>query len=464
VSSVPTSQAEETGAPKLAAKLGLFDASMIVMGGVIGSGIFVNPAVVARHVGSPVLILGAWLVGGVLALMGAMIYAELGALLPKAGGSYAYLHDGFHPILGFLYGWFSLLVINAGGTAAVSLVFAKYLSVLLPVAIPEKVVAACTILVLAGDQLLGRAIREQCAVGVDDFTARRNSGFDCWRNWLVLQELWRRPRWFWRTVLDRPVSADLGVAFGSAMIPVFFGVRRMADGEFSGGGDARAAKESAASACDGVLGVVALYVASRLHAWRCWGRQGWPELQHRASDVMQRVLGSKGAVFMAVGIAISTLGFLSQSVLTYPRVFFCNGSGWSLPCGSGASECAYSSARGGDSAGEFADDGGGTGRKLRCDSGVRGVDGRAVFLGERAGAVCLSAARKGGRYGRGVSCAGASVDHNDLCGGILGGSGEFVLQVPGERGVGLGDLAGGCAAVFLLEPGEKDEQKFWANG
>ena len=119
--------------PQLAAKLGLFDATMIVMGGVIGSGIFVNPAVTARHVHSPLLILGAWLLGGVMALLGAMIYAELGAILPKVGGEYAYLSDGFHPIFGFLYGWFALLVINAGGTAAVSLVFARYLSVLSPV-------------------------------------------------------------------------------------------------------------------------------------------------------------------------------------------------------------------------------------------------------------------------------------------------------------------------------------------
>src|SRR5262245_39719134 len=148
-------QSREAKAPQLAAKLGLFDATMIVMGGVIGSGIFVNPAVVARHRHSPVLILGAWVVGGLLALMGALIYAELGAILPKAGGSYAYLHDGFHPLLGFLYGWFSLLVINAGGTAAVALVFAKYFSVLLPIPVPERVFAAGTILVLAAIDFLG---------------------------------------------------------------------------------------------------------------------------------------------------------------------------------------------------------------------------------------------------------------------------------------------------------------------
>jgi APA family basic amino acid/polyamine antiporter len=94
------------------------------MGGVIGSGIFVNPAAVARQVHSPVLIIGAWVLGGALALLGAMIFAELGAILPKVGGEYAYLSAGIHPIVGFLYGWFALLVINAGGTAAVALVFA----------------------------------------------------------------------------------------------------------------------------------------------------------------------------------------------------------------------------------------------------------------------------------------------------------------------------------------------------
>src|SRR5258708_38856804 len=84
-----------------------------------------------------------------------MIYAEIGAILPKVGGEYAYLSAGFHPILGFLYGWFALLVINAGGTAGVSLVFAKYLSLILPVAIPERVLAAGTILALAAVNCLG---------------------------------------------------------------------------------------------------------------------------------------------------------------------------------------------------------------------------------------------------------------------------------------------------------------------
>src|SRR2546430_16158459 len=107
----------------LARRLGLFDATMIVMGGIIGAGIFVNPAVVARHVHTPLLVLGAWLIGGMIALIGAFVYAELAALRPRVGGQYAYLRDAYHPIVAFLYGWTLLLVVQTGGMAGAALIF-----------------------------------------------------------------------------------------------------------------------------------------------------------------------------------------------------------------------------------------------------------------------------------------------------------------------------------------------------
>src|ERR1041385_2278111 len=82
---------------KLARRLGSFDATMIVMGGIVGSGIFINPYVVAQQVHTPFLILGAWVVGGAVALAGALVYAELAARRPEVGGQYAYLRDAFHP-------------------------------------------------------------------------------------------------------------------------------------------------------------------------------------------------------------------------------------------------------------------------------------------------------------------------------------------------------------------------------
>src|SRR3954453_11109783 len=99
---------------------------MIVMGGIIGSGIFINPYVVARAVHSPFPILGAWAFGGLIALAGAFIYAELASQNSHSGGQYVYLRDAFHPALAFVYGWALLLVTQNGGMAAVAVTFAKY--------------------------------------------------------------------------------------------------------------------------------------------------------------------------------------------------------------------------------------------------------------------------------------------------------------------------------------------------
>ncbi len=111
---------------------------MVVMGGIVGSGIFINPYVVAELMHTPALILGAWVAGGAIAMLGAFIYAELAARMPQVGGQYAYIREAYHPLLGFLYGWVSLLVINAGGTAAVAVTFAKYCRAFSQGAIPEK--------------------------------------------------------------------------------------------------------------------------------------------------------------------------------------------------------------------------------------------------------------------------------------------------------------------------------------
>ena len=327
-----TTQEQQGGKPHLAAKLGLFDATMIVMGGVIGSGIFVNPAVVARHLHSPVLILGAWLVGGVLALMGAMIYAELGAILPKAGGSYAYLHDGFHPLLAFLYGWFSLLVINAGGTAAVALVFAKYFSLLVPIPIPERIFAAGTILVLASINCLGVRLGSNVQ---STLMILRGAAI------AVLIAAGTGWYWFgsaaaslaWRPVLDRRVSGDLVAAFGAAMIPVFFAYGGWQTANFLAAEMREPRKNLPRALVLGTLGVIALYVGVTFACVAVLGPEGLAGTSTPASNVMQRVLGNKGAAFLAVGITISTLGFLSQSVLTYPRVFFAMAADGVFPAG-----------------------------------------------------------------------------------------------------------------------------------
>src|SRR6267143_4574089 len=112
--------------PGLARRLGFFDATMIVMGGIVGSGIFMNPYVVARQVHTPFLILGTWAAGGLIALLGAFIYAELAERRPRVGGQYAYIREAYHPLLAFIYAWGLLLVTQTGGMAAVAVTFARY--------------------------------------------------------------------------------------------------------------------------------------------------------------------------------------------------------------------------------------------------------------------------------------------------------------------------------------------------
>ena len=112
--------------------LGLFDSTMVVVGSMIGSGIFIVSADMARNVGSPGWLLGAWVLTGVLTIVGALSYGELAAMMPRAGGQYVYLREAFSPLWGFLYGWTLFLVIQTGTIAAVAVGFARYLGALVP--------------------------------------------------------------------------------------------------------------------------------------------------------------------------------------------------------------------------------------------------------------------------------------------------------------------------------------------
>jgi APA family basic amino acid/polyamine antiporter len=112
--------------------LGLYDSTMVVVGSMIGSGIFLVSAEMARTIGSPGWLLMAWLLTGALTVVGALSYGELAAMMPRAGGQYVYLREAFSPLWGFLYGWTLFLVIQTGTIAAVSVGFARYLGALVP--------------------------------------------------------------------------------------------------------------------------------------------------------------------------------------------------------------------------------------------------------------------------------------------------------------------------------------------
>src|SRR5712692_3897602 len=123
---------KEAGAPRFVRELGVFDATMVVAGSMIGSGIFIVSADIARQVGSPFWLLAVWVATGVLTVVAALSYGELAAMFPDAGGQYVFLREAFGPLPGFLYGWTLFLVIQTGTIAAVAVAFAKFLGAVVP--------------------------------------------------------------------------------------------------------------------------------------------------------------------------------------------------------------------------------------------------------------------------------------------------------------------------------------------
>jgi APA family basic amino acid/polyamine antiporter len=293
------------------ARIGLVEATLVVMGGIVGSGIFVNPSVVARHVHSVPLILGAWVVGGVVALVGAFIYAELSERMPAVGGQYAYLREAFHPLVAFLCGWALLLVINAGGVAAVAVTFARYALELTGAPMTETALAIVTILGLAAINCLG--VRSGSLVQGVLMVLKLGALAAL----IVLGWLFHRPP----AATQAPAPGGL-LAFGAAMVPVLFAYGGWQTTCFIASEVRDPRRTLPRALVAGVVTVIVLYVGV---SWVCLaglGPAGLADTETPASALMLRTLGQRGATFIALGIAVSTLGFLSQSLLTMPRVYF----------------------------------------------------------------------------------------------------------------------------------------------
>jgi len=303
--------------PQLLRRVGLFDATMIAMGGIVGAGIFINPYVVARQVHTPVLILMVWVAGGVVAMLGAFVYAELAARMPNVGGQYAYLRDAFHPLAGFLYGWVLLLVIQTGGMAAVTITFARYLLELTGWAVSEKLIAVSTIFLLTLVNCLGvkAGSRMQSVLMLLKIGAIAT---------LILAGLLlvREPRPILHPVLDRAPSFDLLTALGAAMVPVLFAFGGWQTANFIATEIKDPRRNLSRALVLGVAGVIVLYLGVNFVCVRTLGADGLAASKVPASTVMRLTMGESGARLIALGIAVSTLGFLSQSVLTAPRVYF----------------------------------------------------------------------------------------------------------------------------------------------
>jgi APA family basic amino acid/polyamine antiporter len=306
----------ELDSPKPRRQLGLFDAIMIVMGGIVGAGIFANPSEVAHRVHTPFLILGVWVLGGFIAMCGAFIWAELATRLPGTGGQYLYLREAYHPSVAFVYGWGLLLVTQTGGMAAVAVIFSSYFRALTGVAWNDSAIAAAVLLILTGINCLGARAGSNVQSGlmllkIGALAALVILGFALGGGSLHSGPL-----------LAQPASFGLLKNIGSAMVPIAFAYGGWQTATFIAGEMRDARRDLSRGLLLGVAAVVALYLAVNLACLRVLGPAGLDATTTPASDVMRIALGERGAQWIAAGIAISTLGFLSQSMLTGPRVYY----------------------------------------------------------------------------------------------------------------------------------------------
>lgn len=300
--------------PTLARRLGAFDATMLVMGGIIGSGIFINPSVVAQYVHTTPLILGVWAAGGLIALMGAFVYAELAALRPDVGGQYAYLRDAWHPSVAFLYGWSLLLVIQSGGMAAVAVTFARYTVELTNIGMPDWMLATLTLAIITLINCLG--VRS----GTNTQTALMLLKLAAIAMLIVVGRLLLPAAAPAAVVATSATSLPLALA--AAMTPVMFAYGGWQTASFMSGELVRPRRDLAIGLLAGVAGVIAIYLAVNYVCLHALGPHGLAATTTPASTVMRLALGDRGAQLIAAGIAISTLGFLSQGMLTAPRVYY----------------------------------------------------------------------------------------------------------------------------------------------
>jgi len=312
---IDSPNADHASAPKpsLARQLGLFDATMLVMGGIVGSGIFINPYVVAQQVHTPALILAAWIFGGIVGVGGAFIWAELAATLPEVGGQYAYLREAYHPAVAFLYGWVLLLVIQTGGMAAVSITFARYFLDLTGWQARDWVVATTALAILTLVNCLGVKTggRTQSALMVMKIVAISA---------LVIAGLALTGR---HVNVTTPAERHWSLtSFGAAMVPVLFAYGGWQTANFLAAEVKEPKKNLPRGLLLGVLGVVVLYLGVNWVCLRSLGPQALAATTTPATSVMRMALGQRGATFIGAAIAISTLGFLSQAILTAPRVYF----------------------------------------------------------------------------------------------------------------------------------------------
>lgn len=297
--------------------LGVFDTTMVVIGGIIGAGIFLNPAIVAQRVHTSAFILTTWVIGGAVALVGALSFAELGARRPQAGGGYIYLTEIFGPLAAFLYGWTFLFIINSGGIAAVAVTFARYSADLFGL-------SARYIKPLAAGALIALSVVNYFGVRAGSIT---QNIFTVLKLFALAALIGAGVFFAGHSLHPAAASAPASIegfsivrALGYALIPVLFAYGGWQYSNNIASEIVAPERTLPKALATGVSVVVAVYVLANVAYIRTLGPDGLASSVAPAADTMRAVIGPLGGAVMAAGIMVSTIGFVNSGILSAPRM------------------------------------------------------------------------------------------------------------------------------------------------
>ena len=293
--------------PDLAAELTTRDAALLTVGGVVGTGIFLTTSDMARALPHPALIELAWIAAGLLTLAGAVTYAELGAMFPRAGGIYHFLREAYGPFPAFLYGWTSFLVLMSGGIAAIAAGFAEYASASVP--LPPKGMAIAAIVLLTA--VNHRGVRQGAATQnvltlVKALALAALIGFG----------LTAPSR-----ALDAPTGAISAGSFGVAMIAALWTYDGWYGVTFSAGELRTPGRSLPRGMIGGILAVIVLYVLVNVVYLRALPLPELAATTRVGEAAMAALFGPGAARWLAAAIMVSAFGCLASTILYSSRVY-----------------------------------------------------------------------------------------------------------------------------------------------
>lgn len=303
---------------QLKQKISLTGLTLMAVGACIGSGIFVTPAQIAAEVTDTSLILAVWLLGGIVALTGALTFSELGGMFPKSGGVYVYLREAYGDWVGFLYGWVTLLVINTGALAGLCVAFAEYMTIFIPgmQEVHKMGLAAGTMLGLTALNVLGVEMSQRLS---NVFTGLKLIAIVG----LIVAGFWMYNPTVHPFTLGTPTTAASSWLGGilTALVGVLFSMGGWHHASYLSGETINPQKNVPRAMFLGVLIVTIVYLLVNVAYLLLLPTETIAHSSRVAADAMA-VVGSWGPPAVSVAIAISIFGTISIYTMSAPRVYF----------------------------------------------------------------------------------------------------------------------------------------------